>query len=86
MSLHLFTFQSTLHLLCAYENGAVVLRRFVQHEKRATIEGKGWETVWSTKLHVETVMSMAISEDKTFALTVSADNLIGQYALPVSIK
>jgi hypothetical protein len=32
------------------------------------------------------VMAMAVSRDSTFALTVSADNLIGKYDLMVTLK
>lgn len=43
---------SELRILCAYENGSVALRRFVG-EKKTSVEGKGWEAIWTVKLHVE---------------------------------
>lgn len=104
MAMHLFyalqIFPSTapreLRLLCAYEDGGVTLRRRVALPGIRTIEGKGWETIWRSKLHVESgsldstrrpydqfliVMAMSVSKDSRLALTVSADNLIGKYDL-----
>lgn len=46
-----------LRLLCAYENGSVTLRRYTTPGKRKTVEGKGWEVMWTVKLHVETGMA-----------------------------
>lgn len=43
---------SELRILCAYENGSVVLRRFAG-EKKTSVEGIGWEVIWTVKLHVE---------------------------------
>ena len=42
-----------LCLLCAYENGSVVLRDYDQKNKETSIEGVGWNIVWKSKLHVE---------------------------------
>ena len=69
MSLHLFTvareqsqpsssseLADELRLLCAYENGGVTLRRYARPEKLKSVEGVGWEIVWSVKLHVEASM------------------------------
>lgn len=42
-----------LRLLCAYENGGVTLRRYARADKQTSVEGIGWETIWSVKLHVE---------------------------------
>jgi len=91
MSMHLYyapwtspsssTAQRELRLLCAYEDGGVVLRRRTSHEGTQTIESKGWEVVWKSRLHVESVMAMAVSKDHSFALTVSADHLVGRYDL-----
>ena len=60
MSMHLFYgTQPTdagckqLRLLCAYENGSVTLRGFRHDDQRPSIEGVGWDTLWSVKLHVE---------------------------------
>ena len=58
MSLHLFTTPETgssdvLQLLCAFENGSVALFRFNNSGQQTSIEGLGWETIWSVKLHVE---------------------------------
>ncbi|EAU85514.2 hypothetical protein CC1G_06415 [Coprinopsis cinerea okayama7 len=46
-----------------------------------SIEGQGWETIWTTKSHVETIMSMAVSKNNAFALTTSADHLVNRYEL-----
>ena len=58
MSLHLFTprtssSENILQLLCAFENGSVALFRFMSSGKHTSVEGIGWETIWSAKLHVE---------------------------------
>lgn len=42
-----------LSLLVSYENGGVKLWRYHNVEKEQSIEGVGWECVWSLKLHVE---------------------------------
>ncbi|KXN91704.1 ASTRA-associated protein 1 [Leucoagaricus sp. SymC.cos] len=62
MSLHLYAspIQSAeirhneLHLLCAYENGSVALRKYTRADKPTSVEGAGWEVIWTTKLHAET--------------------------------
>ncbi|KAG2145293.1 uncharacterized protein EDB93DRAFT_1287941 [Suillus bovinus] len=91
MSMHLFysalsapsssTSTRELRLLCAYEDGSVVLRKRTAPENKQTVEGRGREVVWKSKLHVESVMAMAVSSDCTLALTVSADHLVGRYDL-----
>ncbi|KAI9568290.1 WD40-repeat-containing domain protein [Boletus coccyginus] len=73
--------QRELRLLCGYEDGGVVLRRCTTPEGRQTVEGKGWEVVWKSRLHVESVMAMTVSKDCSFALTVSADHIVGRYEL-----
>ncbi|KAG1821183.1 WD-40 repeat-containing protein [Suillus subaureus] len=84
MSMHLFYSTSSapssstsareLRLLCAYEDGSVVLRKRTAPENKPTVEGRGWEVVWKSRLHVE-------SGSPHFALTVSADHLVGRYDL-----
>ncbi|KII85233.1 hypothetical protein PLICRDRAFT_116623 [Plicaturopsis crispa FD-325 SS-3] len=88
MSLHLFTPSSSseLRLICAYEDGGVALWRFSKADKETSVEGVGWETVWRTKLHVESIMAMAVARDHKLALTVSADHLIGRYDLEAAEK
>ncbi|KAJ7227068.1 WD40-repeat-containing domain protein [Mycena pura] len=115
MALHLFRVlpstdsasacEGELRLICAYEDGSVALRRFVgsgthtDTEPELSVEGRGWEVVWQSKLHVEAsssfihswikvriveisqVMAMRVSRDNHFALTVSADHLVGRYEL-----
>ncbi|KIJ67111.1 hypothetical protein HYDPIDRAFT_109119 [Hydnomerulius pinastri MD-312] len=76
--------QRDLRLLCSYEDGGVVLRRRTTPENTQTVEGRGWEVIWKSKVHVESVMAMAVSNDSSFALTVSADHLIGRYDLNAS--
>jgi len=68
-------------LLCAYEDGSVALRRYARTDKQISVEGIGWEVVWSVKLHAEAVMAMAVSPNNRLALSVSADHLIGRYDL-----
>ena len=62
MSMHLFpappggatkSADRALSLLVSYENGGVKLWRYRNVEKERSIEGVGWECVWSLKLHVE---------------------------------
>jgi ASTRA-associated protein 1 len=43
-----------LRLICAYENGSVVLRKYTRSSEPKSIEGRGWDTVWKHKGHVET--------------------------------
>ena len=40
-------------LITSYENGSVKLWRYRNIEKERSIEGFGWECLWSFKLHVE---------------------------------
>ena len=42
-----------LSLITSYENGSVKLWRYRNVEKERSIEGLGWECLWSFKLHVE---------------------------------
>ncbi|KAJ2971404.1 hypothetical protein NUW54_g12514 [Trametes sanguinea] len=73
--------RSRLRLLCGYENGSVTMWGYVRDDKDISIEGIGWESLWTVRLHVESVMAMAVSPDGSFALSVSADHLIGRYNL-----
>jgi ASTRA-associated protein 1 len=64
MSMHLFAAHPNtsmpkrpsdeLRLLCAYENGSVTLRKRMRTDIQKSVEGIGWEIVWTSKLHVET--------------------------------
>lgn len=61
MALHLFKTQhpsnsnrAQLRLLVAYENGGVTLFAFTRAGMDTSVEGVGWDRVWTTKLHVET--------------------------------
>ncbi|EKM78695.1 hypothetical protein AGABI1DRAFT_100733 [Agaricus bisporus var. burnettii JB137-S8] len=87
MGLHLFTSNSShngineLRILCAYENGSVTLRKYARINQPTSIEGEGWEVLWTSKLHAETIMSLRVSRQNDFALTVSADHLICRYNL-----
>ena len=42
-----------LRLLCAYEDGGVTLWAYTNTEKELSIEGIGWDALWTSKLHVE---------------------------------
>jgi ASTRA-associated protein 1 len=61
MSMHLLpapsgatkTADRALSLITSYENGSVKLWRYRNVEKERSIEGIGWECIWSLKLHVE---------------------------------
>ncbi|KAI0360022.1 WD-40 repeat-containing protein [Trametes cingulata] len=71
--------RTQLRLLCGYENGSVTMWGYTREDKDVSIEGIGWESMWSVRLHVESVMAMTVSMDGSFALSVSADHLIGRY-------
>ncbi|KAI0787825.1 WD-40 repeat-containing protein [Fomes fomentarius] len=73
--------RTRLRLLCGYENGSVTMREHTRDDKEVSIEGMGWDVLWTVRLHVESVMAMSVSRDGSFALTVSADHLIGRYNL-----
>lgn len=110
MSIHLFyppadlslpstSNASPIHLICAYEDGGVILRKYTQTDRLKSVQGVGWEAIWSVKLHTETstpfpmlkfmqvmlpiVMAMRVSKSNSFALTVSADHIVGYYDLTV---
>ncbi|TFY68523.1 hypothetical protein EVG20_g3519 [Dentipellis fragilis] len=70
-----------LRLLTSYENGSVRMWQYQNVQKERSIEGIGWACLWTAKLHVESVMAMAVSNDERLALSVSADHLIGRYDL-----
>lgn len=46
--------RTQLQLLCAYESGAVTQWQFSSGTKTTSVEGIGWEALWTVKLHVET--------------------------------
>ena len=50
-----------LCLLCAYEDGSVVLRKYDQKDKETSVEGVGWVIVWKSKLHVESSREKGIT-------------------------
>jgi hypothetical protein len=115
MSMHLLPAPSSaiklvdraLSLMTSYENGSVKLWRYRNIEKERSIEGVGWDCIWSLKLHVESgkrsspstfipicrlmlsrktvaiVMATSVSLDRSIALSVSADHLVGRYELNV---
>ncbi|GAW01300.1 WD-40 repeat-containing protein [Lentinula edodes] len=94
MSLHIFETTSSspqlskvtpeLRILIAYESGDVTLRRYANIERQASVEGKDWEVIWNTKIHQEAIMALQVSSDNRFALTVSADHIVGRYDLTAS--
>ena len=60
MSMHLSsvphphaTGRACLRLLCGYENGSVTMRGYTREDKEVSIEGIGWDSLWSVRLHVE---------------------------------
>ena len=74
MSMHLFAVSSAsaslqpsssnsqIQLLSGYENGAITLRRYTRTDKQTSVEGIGWEAIWSAKLHVESGLPFQISQ------------------------
>ncbi|TFK49603.1 WD-40 repeat-containing protein [Heliocybe sulcata] len=84
MSMHLFqSADAELRILMGYEDGSVSLSRYARKDKKTSVEGIGWEAIWTTKLHLESVMALAVTPDNTVALTASADHIIGRYDLLV---
>lgn len=86
MSLHLFLYSTELsrqelRLLCAFENGGITLRHCTSPKGEKTVEGRNWDVLWTSKLHVESIMAMGVTRDHCVAFTVSADHLIGRYDL-----
>ncbi|THH16107.1 hypothetical protein EW146_g4481 [Bondarzewia mesenterica] len=69
-----------LRLLASYENGSVAMWQY-RADKERSVEGIGWARCWTAKLHVESVMAMAVSIKYDFALSVSADHIIVRYDL-----
>jgi len=49
-----------LSLLAAYENGSVVLREYIRKDKEASVEGEGWDVVWTSKLHADSSICQSL--------------------------
>lgn len=62
MSLHLFRKSgrgdSTLQLLCAYENGHVALFKYEGDQPAPTFQGNGWVCAWNIKIHADSGKSV----------------------------
>jgi hypothetical protein len=63
-----------LSLLAAYENGSVVLREYIRKDKEVSVEGEGWDVVWTSKLHVESSMCHSSSSSAMLNSTPSHGN------------
>lgn len=83
MAMHLFDTphpsvpdRSRLQLLAAYENGSVTLWQNTFVERDTSIEGRGWETVWNTKLHIESgkLSARSLSQTRPEQLSYSHGN------------
>ncbi|KAF8602882.1 WD40 repeat-like protein [Ceratobasidium sp. AG-I] len=81
MALHVSQTSTHMRVLAAYESGTVTLWSRGLSDKLTSVEGNGWENVWSVKHHLEAVMGMAVTRDNSLAITVSADHLICRYDL-----
>lgn len=95
MAVHLFraphpasSERSQLRLLMGYENGGVSLFTYGKAEKERSVEGTGWEKLWSSKLHMESgtaifLCSLSFGADLllVMAMAVTRDNRL---ALTVS--
>ncbi|CAE6457174.1 unnamed protein product [Rhizoctonia solani] len=81
MSLHVSQTELYMRMLAGYESGTVTLWVRQLSESPRSIEGNGWNSVWSVKNHLEAVMGMAVTSDSTMAASISADNLICRYDL-----
>ncbi|KAJ1308077.1 hypothetical protein OPQ81_002142 [Rhizoctonia solani] len=81
MSLHVSQTETYIRILAGYESGTVTLWTRPLSSSPRSIEGNGWNKVWSVKNHLEAVMGMAVSRANTVAASVSADHLICRYNL-----
>ena len=67
-----------LSLIISYENGSVKQWRYRNVEKERSIEGLGWECLWSFKLHVESgERSALLCVSFNFLLTHTCDDSHG---------
>lgn len=63
MSTHLFytpiplSAHGDLRMLCAYEDGGVMLYRRTVPPCTQTIQGQGWEMLWKCRVHAESGQS-----------------------------
>lgn len=53
MALHVSQTSAHLRVLAAYESGTVTLWSRALSDKPRSVEGNGWENVWSVKHHLE---------------------------------
>jgi hypothetical protein len=59
MALHLLHVPSTtssklqLKLVAAYEDGSVALYMFSAKDRQTSVEGVGWDRIWTSKIHKE---------------------------------
>jgi hypothetical protein len=101
MSLHLFsvaaesnasdtgTNEDELRLLCAYEDGGVTLWRYSTPEKQVSIEGIGWENIWTAKLHADSSGYLSCADLNLLVVLIGShgnDCLEGQLACPHSLS
>ena len=56
MALHVSQTSTHMRVLVAYESGTVALWSRGLLEKPMSVEGNGWENVWSVKHHLEAGM------------------------------
>ena len=63
-----------LSLLAAHENGSVVLREYIRKDKEVSVEGEGWDIIWTSKLHVESSMCHSSSSSVMLNTTSSYGN------------
>lgn len=67
MSMHLLSTSDTndsttgLRLLASYESGSVMMWEYKNTNKPKSIEGIGWERLWTVKLHVESGLTSCFS-------------------------
>lgn len=64
----------SLSLLAAHENGSVVLREYIRKDKEVSVEGEGWDVIWTSKLHVESSMCHSSSSSVMLNATSSYGN------------
>lgn len=75
MAVSLFHLDSSLHLITAYENGAVVLLR-------ANLHAGEWIPLYKSQAHSQPILSFDVSPCFTHFITSGADAIIAKHPIP----
>ncbi|CAI4213053.1 unnamed protein product [Parascedosporium putredinis] len=77
MAVSLFHLDSSLHLITAYENGAVVLLR-------ANLHAGEWIPLYKSQAHSQPILSFDVSPCFTHFITSGADAIIAKHPIPAA--